>query len=42
MTTDNNAEDKNNPYGKLKWTDLIIPIGAIIFATLFILFYFSS
>jgi hypothetical protein len=42
MTTDNNAEDKNDSYGKLKWKDLILLIGAIVVATLFILFYFSS
>jgi hypothetical protein len=42
MTTDNNTEDKNDSYGKLKWKDLILLIGAIVVATLFILFYFSS
>jgi flagellar basal body-associated protein FliL len=41
MTTDNNEEDKNESYGKLKWTDLILLIGAIVVATLFILFYFN-
>ncbi|HYZ58121.1 MAG TPA: hypothetical protein VE544_00585, partial [Nitrososphaeraceae archaeon] len=42
MTTDNNGKDKNTSYGKLKWTELIILTGAIVVATLFILFYFSS
>jgi hypothetical protein len=42
MTTDDNGKDKNEPYGKLKWTELIILTGAIVVATLFILFYFSS
>jgi hypothetical protein len=42
MTTDNNAEDKNESYGKLKWTDLILLIGAVIVATIFMIIYFSS
>ena len=42
MTTDNNGKDENTSYGKLKWTELIILTGAVVVATLFILFYFSS
>jgi hypothetical protein len=42
MTPDANNRDKNHPHGKLKWTELIVIMGAIVAATLFILFYFKS
>lgn len=41
MTTNGNEKDKNQPYGKLKWTELMILIGAILAATVFIIFYFN-
>jgi hypothetical protein len=42
MTTDGIGKDKDQPYGKLKWTEIIILIGAVVMATLFMLFYFNS
>jgi hypothetical protein len=36
-----NDKDKNQPYGKLKWTELMILIGAVLVATIFIIFYFN-
>jgi hypothetical protein len=36
-----NNDDKNQPYGKLKWSDLVILLGILIGATTFLLFYFK-
>jgi hypothetical protein len=41
MTTDGNDKEKNQQYGKLKWTELMILIGAVLVATIFIIFYFN-
>jgi hypothetical protein len=37
-----NDNDKNQPYGKLKWLDIVILIGVVVAATIFILFYFNQ
>jgi len=34
--------DKNQPYGKLKWLDIVILAGVVVAATIFILFYFNQ
>jgi len=41
MNMNGNEKDKNQPYGKLKWTELMILIGAVLVATVFIIFYFN-
>jgi hypothetical protein len=41
MNGNDKDKDKNQPYGKLKWTELIILIGAVLGATVFILIYFN-
>jgi hypothetical protein len=38
-TNDNNEE--NQPYGKLKWLDIVILAGVVVAAAIFILFYFN-
>jgi len=40
MTMDDNDDEKNQPYGKLKRSDLVILLAALIGATIFLLFYF--
>ena len=37
-----NDNDKNQPHGKLKWLDIVILIGVVVAATIFILFYFNQ
>ena len=37
-----NNNDKNQPYSKLKWLDIVILIGVVVAATIFILFYFNQ
>lgn len=40
MNTNDNNE--NQPYGKLKWLDIVILAGVMVAATIFILFYFNQ
>lgn len=45
MTMDDNDDEKNDeknqPYGKLKRSDLVTLLTVLIGATIFLLFYFS-
>jgi hypothetical protein len=34
------TDDNSQPYGKLKWVEVVILIGAVVGATIFLLFYF--
>jgi hypothetical protein len=38
----NNDKDKNQPYGKLRWLEIVTLLGVLSAATIFILFYFSQ
>jgi hypothetical protein len=37
----NDNDEENQPYGKLKWLDIVFLAGVVVVATIFILFYFN-
>jgi hypothetical protein len=41
MTMNDDDDDMNQPYGKLKWSDVVILLGILVGATIFLLFYFN-